>query len=325
MVMKSRLLLSCLAACALIVQAKPARACSKVHQTIFELFEIAETVAVIQVRAAPVRRSSASVKLDVTRVIKGKPATRLVVRNTNTSCNIGFRRGARGIVLVTADGWTAGLYEGYIRDVKTWSPIIDRWAAATDDAERAAILVDYITDASVTGPLATDAISYLVDRPGLLAKVDQKLRERLVATTWSRISRQITDQQVWLLPLLLTRLRVPEAADHVRAYKASHQNGWNQRDAASAEALLARTSFENETDPKKLADVIETATDPTTRAAALDRCERVRATKLVTTRSFEDYFDGIHRGQPPYDRELNDIAEACRTGTAYTPPWAQQK
>ena len=109
-----RLLVAAAGVClAVAAAARPAAACSKRHQPVFELFELARDVAVVKVVAVPSERAAGLVNLSVKQRLKG--ATRaLVARETNTSCHVGFRRGRNALVFLGADRWPVGAYEGYI-------------------------------------------------------------------------------------------------------------------------------------------------------------------------------------------------------------------
>ena len=78
-----RLLVAAAGVClAFAAAARPAAACSKRHQTVFELFELARDVAVVKVGAVPGARYAGPVALAVKRRLKGS-GRRLIARATN--------------------------------------------------------------------------------------------------------------------------------------------------------------------------------------------------------------------------------------------------
>jgi hypothetical protein len=258
-------------------------ACSKRHQSMFELFDRASTVADVVVRRVPPggRAGAGPVALDVRRVLKGARRRTLTTSETNTSCHVGFRPGKQALVFLDARGEIIGHFEGYVEDAKRWRPILDAWSAAGDDAARAALLVDAIAGAD--REVAFDAGFYLADRPGLIDRVDAAARARLIAAAKTAPSHT-------MLPYVLVRLRAPTRGErHLRE-------------------LLAVTAFERVTDPDALADAIAGAKGEwdAKAAAALERCERVRGRTLFELTS---YIAGVAKQMWPR------LAAACRTGT----------
>lgn len=165
----------------LTVEVRPAAACSKRHQTLFELFDEAATVAVARVTAAPGRRGAGRVTLAVSTSLKGRKGT-VMARETNTSCHVGFRRGRTALVFVRADGWPAGHYEGYVeKPPAAMVATMQAWSRAVTAAERTAVLVAAITG---TDPVvAYDAAMYLADEPVLLAALDATTKAALATAT----------------------------------------------------------------------------------------------------------------------------------------------
>ncbi len=270
-----------------------AHACSKRHQTVFELFDLAETVAVAKVRRMPPAAHglgpAGDVDLAVRQLLKGK-AGKLVAKETNTSCAAGFAVGRTALVFVGADGWPVGHYEGYVRDYAKLLPTLERYAAATTEADRGQVVIDALGDPA----MAEEAGWWIVDHPELLARLDAVAIERVrVAADTSRwASSQLT--------AILVRLHRP-VADAALAQRGRFVDQ-RLRD------LSAITTFEAVTDPAVLADAIASNTNvELDRIAALDRCERVRGTRLYW---FTRYYGGV---APQFWAAL---ATACRTGTA---------
>lgn len=262
-------------------------ACSSRHQSVFEMFDEAATVAEVVVGKVPPPRKAGPVRLRVRRTLKGAGKAALTTGETNTSCHIGFRAGKRALVFLTKDGVTIGHYKGYREEVKRWVPPVSAWAAAKDDAARAAVLVDVIVAAD--RDVAYDAGAYLADQPQLLAQVGAEARARLIAAAETAHTHT-------MLPYVLVRLR--QGAGVAKLVDA-------QRTALTA--VRAETGFEKVADPSALADAIlagKGGFDPK-RVAALERCERVHGRALFR---FTQYATGIAEHLWP------KLAEACRTG-----------
>jgi hypothetical protein len=281
---------------------RPAEACSKRHQSPFELFDLADTVAYVKVRSVPPPKGqlpgAGDVELAVTKVIKGDPTrTSIVARETNTSCRTGYVAGRSALVFLNKDGRSTGLYEGYVTDLATWKDVIDRYAAARDASARLDVVLAAI--ASDSRRVAVDAAYYLVDRPELFTRIDQAGRDRLIELAEHPAGRGGAHNGIeddGMFTLLLARLRDPKAEALIRA----GHGAW----AREALGLIAVTKFEAETDPSKLADAIERTGAPE-RIAALDRCERVRGIELFP---FTDYLSGMA------DEFWKTLAAACRSG-----------
>jgi len=269
----------------------PSDACSKRHQTPFELFDEAVTVAVVNVRKTPSnspdRILAGDVELAVTRVIKGTKTKLIIAKESDTSCRASYVVGKDAIVLLGANGFTVGAHDGYLREPVAWAPVLDRWAQATDAKARAAVVADAIT--GTHAKVTEEAIVFLLDNPVLLDAVTAEQTQRIAKAAKAM-------PKDWAITLLLARLRDPSAP--AKANVAV----W----ARAARGFLA--AKETETDATKLAAVIEKPTrdaDPR-RVAALDRCERVHGVSLV---SFINYFGGAGSQQM-----WKAFADACRTG-----------
>ena len=278
---------------ALIAAAPSAYACSKRHQTVFELFDLAETVAVAKVRWMPPAVNghgpAGDVDLAVVERLKGK-AGKLVARETNTSCAAGFTVGRTALVFIGADGWPVGHYEGYVRDYAKILPTLEHYAAAATEAERGQVVIDALGDAD----MAEEAGWWIVDHPELLARLDATAieRARVAADTSRWASSQLT--------AILVRLHQPVAdAAFAKRGRFAEQR---LRD------LAAITTFERVTDPAALAAAIDSKTNTELdRIAALERCERVRGTRLNW---FTRYYGGVAA------QFWATLATACRTGIA---------
>ncbi len=273
--------------------APSAHACSKRHQTVFELFDLAETVAVAKVRWMPAAVNghgpAGDVDLAVVQLLKGK-AGKLVAKETNTSCAAGFTVGRTALVFIGHDGWPVGHYEGYVRDYDKLLPTLEHYAAATTEAERGQVAIDALGDPA----LAEEAGWWIVDHPDLLARLDATAIERVrVAADTSRwASSQLT--------AILVRVHQP-VADAALAKRGRFAEQ-RLRD------LAALTTFEPVTDPAVLAAAIDSKTNTELdRIAALERCERVRGTRLYW---FTRYYGGVAA------QFWAALATACRTGTA---------
>lgn len=295
------LALTALAAVAgVCLAARPSHACKKRHQTPFELFDAAATVAHVRVKSTPPPAhlknapGPGDVRLTVLQRMKpAKPSTsavELVSHLGGTSCDVPFRDGDEALVFLDADGWTEGAHEGYLRAVAAWQPVLTTWATAADAEARAAALVDAATAAEAE--VRREAAHFLVDEPALLAVLDQGQRDRLAAQLSSRADKSAADPN---LALVLVRLRHPAAAAALPK--------WMKR----ARAIAAVTRFEAARDPAALADAIAAARKPAERWAAFERCERVRGARLA---SFRRVAEELDRVTPP------ELAAACREGAA---------
>jgi hypothetical protein len=283
---------------------RPSEACHKRHQSLFELYDLAESVAVVQVRSVSAGQDG-QVELAVTRMIKGDAKKATLVTYKDTSCGPEFTVGYKALVLVDRGGRLQGLYEGYVRDVELWQPVIEHYAAARDDAARFASVW-----AAVAGPQrepSIDAAYYLVDRPELLARIDRDARAKLLELAKHPVGRGgVRDgiEDDLMFAFLLARLHDPQAT----ALLQTDNHPW----ARAAVQLAGVTKFEAESDPNKLADAIAAGQGgkDVGRIAALERCERVRGKQLYP---FSSYFAGVS------DAFWKTLAESCRTGAPAHP------
>lgn len=269
----------------------PSDACSKNHQTPFELFERAETVAVVNVRKTPSNSTkhiiAGEVELSVTRVLKGQKTKVIIAQESETSCRASYVVGSDALVLLGPKGFTVGAHDGHLRDPGAWAPVLEQWARATDPARRAAVLVDAITGKHAH--VIEEAIMFLLDSPTHLEVVTAEQTRRIAKAAKAM-------KKDWAITLLLTRLRDPSAPAKANA------KTW-----ASASRRFLATKL-TERDPVRLAAIIEAAThdaDPR-RVAALDLCERVHGVSFL---GFINYVSGT--GSQAHWKEL---AENCRTG-----------
>lgn len=288
-----RLLVAAAGVClAVAAAARPAAACSKRHQPVFELFELARDVAVVKVVAVPSERAAGLVNLSVKQRLKG--ATRaLVARETNTSCHVGFRRGRNALVFLGADRWPVGAYEGYIeRPSAALLTTLAAWRDAATDADRVGVLVAAIDGAAPE--LRRDAALYLLDQPPLIAALTadhtatlrraSQRGDRFDDTVLGILARQ--HGQAWR-DVLATR-PAPTLSKPLRA--------------------LADHDLEAETAAGALADLIAQTPGEYAplRIAAAERCERLHGKRLVE-------FSMYSIGRSEHGWQL--LATACRTGT----------
>ncbi len=274
-----------------VVGARPTDACSGPHQSIFELFESAEHVAVAKVRSAPrgkarVGHPSGPVRMTVRQRLKGPASeTTLRTRDVNNSCHVGFRIGRTALVFVGPDGYPHGWHQGYIEDHEAATEALVRWSSATDVTARTRFLVELVTT-SADRRLVVDAAWYLAAQPALLAAITASQRDDLALAAGRLDAR-------WSYPIQLVLVRLRSSAG---VTIPQYQN------------VLAVTRFESVDDPGVLADAMAAGTDPTdpVRIAALERCERVHGKPLY---AFSRYVRGAS------DHFWPELAAACRTGT----------
>ncbi|MCY1055529.1 hypothetical protein [Nannocystis sp. SCPEA4] len=281
-----------LAAAALLLLApRPASACSKRHETPFELYDEAARVAEVQVTATPGRHKAGMAELRVLRTLKGSPRATLQGQETNTSCHVGYRTGRRALVFLGPRGETLGQYEGYL-ERRADDPLVlalRAYAAARDDDARTRVLVDII--ASAPQHVKDEAAYYLADRPDLLARVDVPARERLFAAG-------AADPRDQPLLVVLARLELDFPAPPPAPYRNVY---------ADMAALLRPRDELDDLNAAALADLLAQgqAVYDLMRIRALDRCERLAGRRLY--RLFY-YADGAASHMWP------KLAEACRTG-----------
>ncbi|MDC0717362.1 hypothetical protein [Nannocystis bainbridge] len=276
-----------------ILAPRPAAACSKRHQTPFELFDQAARVAEVRVEQTPGPRQAGMARLRVLRTLKGSPRATLEAEETNTSCRIGYRAGRRALVFLGPRGQSFGLYEGYL-EARADSPqlrALRAYAAANDPAARVRVLVDAIAE----GPqdLRDEAALYLADRPELLAHLDLPARARLLAAADAR------DQPLYLV-LARLELEVPQPPpSHGRNY------------FAELAALVRPRDELDDLGAAALADQIDLGNDgyDPRRIRAMDRCERLHGRTL---HPLTWYGHGVASHFWP------KLAAACRTGEPVT-------
>lgn len=292
-----RLLVAAAGVClALAAVARPAAACSKRHQSVFELFELARDVAVVKVGTVPGQRYAGPVALAVKQRLKGG-TRRLVARETNTSCQTGFRSGRTALVFVQADRWPAGSYEGYVeRPSPALLATLTAWRDAPTDGDRAGVLV-----AAIDGPdaaLRFDAALYLVDHPALIAALTAD------HTATLRRAAQRGDRHDATVLAVLARQHGPAWRDVLAARPAPT--------LSKALQALADHDLEAETAAGALADLIAQTPGEYAplRIAAAERCERLHGKLLV---EFSMYSTGRS------DHGWQQLAVACRTGAP--PRW----
>ncbi len=263
-----RLLVAAAGVClAVAAAARPAAACSKRHQPVFELFELARDVAVVKVVAVPSERAAGLVNLSVKQRLKG--ATRaLVARETNTSCHVGFRRGRNALVFLGADRWPVGAYEGYIeRPSAALLTTLAAWRDAATDADRVGVLVAAIDGAAPE--LRRDAALYLLDQPPLIAALtaDHTATLRRASQRGDRFDDTVLG--------ILARQHGPAWRDVLATRPAPT--------LSKPLRALADHDLEAETAAGALADLIAQTPGEHAplRIAAAERCERLHGKRLV--------------------------------------------
>jgi hypothetical protein len=274
-----------------VIPARPAAACSKRHQTVFELFDEARTVAVARVVATPGLHRAGRVTLTVRDSLKGGRG-RVTARETNTSCRTGFRGGRTALVFIGADGRPVGHYEGYIEKPSAALVATMRaWAGAATPAERTAVLVAAIGGADAI--VAYDAAMYLADEPALLAALDATALASLDAVA---ATGAVRDHRV---EMVLARV-------HGTAWRAMSKA--KRTPGGLPFTALAAHDYESITSPAKLADIIAAGTGEygPDRIAAMERCERIHGHRLER---FAFYGRGVAT------QYWLKLADACRTGT----------
>ena len=263
--------------------------CSTRHLTLFELFERAELVAVVDVTAAPKPMRAGDVTMDVVEQLKGRPR-KVAQARENGSCTAGFRAGQRALVFVGDDRLAVGFWSGYVdQPSAVLVDVMRAWRAAATDPERVAVLVDAIERGEPT--LAADAAYYLADEPALVLAIDPATADRLAARTGG---------EQWGPEIILTRLRGPHLAKLVAAK------------ALPKDLLrLAAQDFERITRADRLARVILTERDEWSprRVAAMERCERLHGRRLDRFSIYNRRLDA---------RTWRALARACKTGTPLT-------
>lgn len=268
---------------------RPASACSKRHQTPFELFDLAAHVAEVRVVSTPGPRKAGFAALRVLATLKGAPRRELKGEETNSSCHVGYRVGRRALVFLGPKGETLGHLEGYIElPADPLLLVLRAYAAATGDRERMRALVDAI----VAGPphLRDEAATHLATHPELLAWIGIPEREQLL----DAYANDLRDQP---LMLVLGRLGLdfpaPAPAHRTPYFEfAALLRPRDELDDLNAEALADRIEHgASERDPRRI--------------RALDRCERQVGRSLYPLLGY---------GRGVADFFWATLAQACRTG-----------
>ncbi|MCY0992894.1 hypothetical protein OV203_37485 [Nannocystis sp. ILAH1] len=273
----------------LLLAPRPASACSKRHETPFELFDQAARVAEVRVQQAPGRHKAGMARLRVLQMLKGSPRATLKGQETNTSCHVGYRTGRRALVFLGPRGETLGQYEGYL-ELRADDPLahaMKAFAAAKDPDARVRALVDAIA----TGPdsVKDEAALYLANRPELLARVDLPSRERLLAAAEPR------DE-----PLLVVLARLELDAPHLPLFTFRPY-------FAEIAAILRPRDELDDLSVEGLVEQLERGQDgyDPRRIRAMDRCERQRGRMLHPL---------LHYGLGVTGPVWAKLVAACRTG-----------
>jgi hypothetical protein len=261
-----------------------AQACKKPHQTVFELFDEAETVAVVRVARVPAPGGRAV--LTVTDSLKGRSG-RLTTPVGNNSCSVRFHRGRTALVFLAADGRLVGIYDGYVeRPDAALLSAVRAWSAVASASDRVAVLTT-----AIVGPARSrsvfDAASHLADEPSLRAELDSAAIDALAKIADAQIEAALA-------------LRAPFTDSHV-------QLGAREVPAWRPLGRLTADDFAGVTDPGTLADLMLEGSGERypQRVAAMQRCDEIRG---VPAGEFIRITDGTA------DRYWRARAEACRTG-----------
>ena len=261
-----------------LLAARPADACKWEYVSMFRQFDEAPVVVRARVRAP-----GGKLALAVLAPLKGKPTKKQIMVGRETSCSPRMR--GTGIAFFTEDMMLVGLPDAFVTG-KSAVAILVAYAAATTDAERAAILVEAAVASDDTNVRYAAEVA-LAEDPRLLATLTQDDRDRLIADKDS-------PRATTYLPIVLARLGVDA-----------------KQLAGTAAELAAERKFEAMTKPAELADIIAATPTgyPSARAvAAFERCERIRNKRLASFRNVVT--DGIERG----GTDWHVLADVCRSG-----------
>lgn len=274
----------------------PADACTRPHQTVFELYE--KAAIVIHARVT----SLGPVTYKPIATFKGSPGATVKLKmnlanaQSRSTCTPSLQVGRTGVAFVSADGNVVGAYDGFPRATNALLALLKAWSTAATDTARATLLVDLIArvdrnrDPQHVVDIAHDAELEIIDRPELLKLVTTAQRDRLVAS-YPRDTYQAD------LLMLLMRLGVTDL-DKLAGMKSY------------AAVMVAAHRFEHVTDPAVLAKLIEsTPSGPSAKAvAAYERCERIRGKRLLGTsiRTLAEL------GTTKHGLDWKWLADACR-------------
>lgn len=279
-----------LASCAaafllLLLLPRPAAACDKIRQTIYDLYEKATHVAEVRVLTVPIRSGHAH--FHVLRTLKGSKHRFLRGSEYGHSCRIGYRVARRALVFLGPNGRSLDGYYEFRREPELRAAM-STYVAARDDAARLAVLIDAI----VAGPprVRDEAAYFLADRPDLLARIGAPERTRLLAAH----AADVRDE-----PLLVVLARI--GADF-RAPANLSQSHYHEL----ATILRTRDELEHD-DAAALADRLARGKldhDPQL-IRVMDRCERLHGHALASIHSY---------GARGHGNDWPTLAAACRTG-----------
>lgn len=264
---------------------RPAAACDKIRQTVYQLFETATHVVEVRVLTVPIRSGHA--RFHVLRTLKGSKRRFLRGSEYGHSCRIGYRVARRALVFLGPNGRSLDGYYEFRREPELRAATLT-YAAARDDAARLAALIDAI----VAGPprVRDEAAYFLADRPDLLARIGPPERTRLLAAH----AADVRDE-----PLLVVFARIGADFSAPPTSSSPHYH-------ELATILRTRDELEQE-DTAALADRLErgqTAYDPQL-IRAMDRCERLRGRALHSIHMY---------GARGHTNHWPTLAAACRTG-----------
>jgi len=145
--------------------------------THFELFDVADQVVIATPTSVPAKEVG-DVTMRVDRALKGTAGTTVTTRLTGSDCDPHFVRGTQ-MIMFFANGEPLGLYFGPVATGKLpWLALLGRWAAATNDHERAGVAAAAI---AAGGDVAADGISLLRRFPSITDALTDDQIARAVA------------------------------------------------------------------------------------------------------------------------------------------------
>ena len=276
-----------------------AEACSKFHESIFELAHSASRVAVARVENGGFGFGTLRVLRGLKGVAKGKLLT---PGKANTSCGVRYNKGRRVLVFVTKKGWLAGSYEGLIEakdhkgEFKDATKTLLVFLRARGPADQLKVLRNAIETSGDW--VRYEALYFLQGSPDLLRLmtdadlqvIEANLHRARHATTAAQLLARLGNEQ--------SLIRVKKAAASSREAAQAYQG---------VEKLFASSlALRQLTDTDKLATMVGDASIPIhTRIAALSRCELSHGKSLFR---FAGYVGGLAEHVWP------KLALACRRG-----------
>ena len=302
-----RAVLIVIALCSTLFASSPVEACDPASP--FALFDRADRVIVGTIATPAATRAHeplAPVLVTVDTVLKGAATSSVTVFPSKGMCAAELDAGARALIFLDARGAVVGELEGYIvlpdpapvgasKPATDWPALLVRWAKATDDPARLDLLIGLLELPELDGA-RNQAADFVVNSPRLLTLIDAPRRARIVKSLAG--NHWMPNHTI----VILARLRAPELAALL------DEPGHHWAYEREMRALLAADHFATVTDRTKLAAaMIAKGATPATRAAALDRCERLRGESIEIYLMY--LYDAAH-----YDDAVDwkKLAAACR-------------